>query len=244
MIQSKSVLAVITARGGSKRVRGKNIRVIAGRPMIAWAIEAAAAATTVDRAVVSTDDEEIAATARAHGGDVPFMRPAELASDTARVEDSLIHALESLERSFDYLVLLPPTSPMVTGADIDGCVEACVRAQAPAAVTVCRMHPHPFYAHHIDESGTLSRLHPEGARYYRNQDMPQFVTPNGAVLVAEVGRFLDSPGFFVDGTVGYRMPEERSLDVNTEFDLTIVDAVMRQVTADAPGRGVADEAAE
>ena len=96
----------------------------------------------------------------------------------------------------------------------------------------------------MDDSGTLSRLHPEGARYYRNQDMPQFVTPNGAVLVAEVARFLEKPGFFVDGTVGYGMPEERSLDINSEFDLKIVDAVMRQAIADAPDRELAEEAAE
>ena len=131
MIGDKSVLALIPARGGSKGVPGKNIRPAGGKPLIAWTIEAAKCSRYIDRLILSTDDPAIVAVAKQFGCDVPFMRPAELATDQA---DSMVvvrHALQAIGERYDYLVLLQPTSPLRIAADIDAAVERCLQSDAP-----------------------------------------------------------------------------------------------------------------
>jgi N-acylneuraminate cytidylyltransferase len=138
MIEGQSVLAVIPARGGSKGVPRKNLRDVAGRPLIAWTIAAARGSSHIDRLVLSSDDEEIMETARRHGCDVPFRRPAELATDEADSMAVVMHAVETLAERYDYVVLLQPTSPLRASADIDGAIATCLRHMAPSCVTVCR----------------------------------------------------------------------------------------------------------
>ena len=128
MINGGSVLGLITARGGSKGVPRKNMREVGGKSMIARTVEAALASRRIDRVVISSDDVEILDAARAAGCEVPFVRPGELASDESSHADVIDHALRSLDRRYDYLVLLQPTSPLRTAADIDGCLDLCVRS--------------------------------------------------------------------------------------------------------------------
>ena len=134
MIDGRSVLAIIPARGGSKGVPRKNIRPLGGKPLIAWTIEAAHRSAWIDRLILSSEDQEIIDTACAWGCDVPFVRPAELARDCTPGIDPVLHALKQLP-SFDLVVLLQPTSPLRSAADIDRCIERCQRGGAPAAVT-------------------------------------------------------------------------------------------------------------
>ena len=132
MIEGLSVLGLIPARGGSKGVPRKNIRLVAGRPLLAWTIDAARASRYLDRLVLSTDDCEIGAVAIAAGCEVPFLRPPELARDDTPGIDPVLHALGQLP-PFDIVVLLQPTSPLRLASDIDGCIERMLAARAPAS---------------------------------------------------------------------------------------------------------------
>ena len=225
MIAGKRVLAVIPARGGSKGVPGKNIRPLAGRPLIAWTIAATAHAPEIDRAVVSSEDAAIMETARQWGGDAPFMRPAELARDDTPGIAPVLHALDALPESYDYVVLLQPTSPLRTGADISAALALCLEQNAPACVSVSAPHHAPWWMFSLSDTRRLQPLFPKDALPSRRQDMPEVYALNGAVYVAEVEWLRETRSFLTPETAAYVMPPGRSLDIDTELDFRIAEAV-------------------
>ena len=228
MIDGCRVLALIPARGGSKGVPRKNVRDLGGRPLIAWTVAAARAARTVDRVVVSSDDGEIIAAACAAGGEAPFVRPAALAQDHSTSVEVALHALDALGGQWDYLVLLQPTSPFRTAADIDACVTQCHRSGAAAAVTVTEPRDCPYHGLVVGEGGRLQALFPaEISR--RRQDLPATVRLNGAVFVIRPSALRDARTFLADGAVACPMPPERSLDIDTEFDFEVADRLARRL---------------
>lgn len=226
MIAGKRVLAVIPARGGSKGVPGKNIRPLAGRPLIAWTIAAAGHAPEIDRAVVSSEDADIIETARQWGGEAPFVRPAELARDDTPGIAPALHALDALPESYDYVVLLQPTSPLRTGADISAALALCVEQNAPACVSVSAPQHAPWWMFRLDEARRMHSLFPKDALPARRQDMPEVYALNGAVYVAKVSWLRETRSFLTPETVAYVMPRERALDIDTELDFTVAEAVV------------------
>lgn len=224
MIQGKSVLAVIPARGGSKGVPGKNIRELAGKPLIAWTIEAAKKSRYIDRLVLSSDDENIIRVAEMWGCEAPFVRPAELARDETPGVVPLLHALDMLP-GYDYVVLLQPTSPLRLASDIDACLERCLQAAAPACVTVVEPSHHPYWTYVMAESGGLSPLFENAPK--ARQQLPKALALNGAVYVASVEHLLASGTLLPGGVVGSEMPAERSLDIDTESDFIEAETMMR-----------------
>ena len=225
MIAGKKVLAVIPARGGSKGVPGKNIRPLAGRPLIAWTIAAAGHAPELDRVIVSSEDPAIIAIAKEWGGDAPFIRPTELARDDTPGIAPVLHALDALPEKYDYVVLLQPTSPLRTGADISAALKICVEDNAPACVSVSSPHHAPWWMFSLSDSRRLQPLFPKDALPTRRQDMPEVYALNGAVYVAEVGWLRETRSFLTPETAAYVMPLERSLDIDTELDFRIAEAV-------------------
>ena len=226
MIDGKKVLAVIPARGGSKGVPGKNIRPLGGKPLIAWTIEAARAAPELDRVIVSSEDAEIIRIAGEWGGEAPFTRPAELARDDTPGIAPVLHALDALPEKYDYVVLLQPTSPLRSGADISAALALCLQEGAPACVSLCAPEHGPWWMFSLDERGRMQPLLPKEAIPARRQDMAPVYALNGAVYVALVDWLRENKSFLTDETVGYVMPGERSLDIDTELDFTIAEAVV------------------
>lgn len=218
-----AILGLIPARGGSKGIPRKNVLPIAGKPLIAWTIEAALASGALDRVVVTTDDPEIAAVAVAHGAEVPFMRPAELARDETPGIDPVIHALDMVP-GVDTVVLLQPTSPLRTAGDVDAAVALARRAQDTTVVGVVEA-AHSGWCFTMDAAGMLDA----GARDVatRRQDMTRQFALNGAVYVAAAGRLRAARSFMVPGTIGYRMPAERSVDIDTMFDWRVAEMLLR-----------------
>ncbi len=224
MINSKRVLAVVTARGGSKGLPRKNILPLGGKPLIAWTLEAARDALYVDRTVVSTDDDEIAAVAAALGAEI-IRRPSDLAVDAAPVEPAVLHALDSVGGQFDYVVLLQPTSPFREGADIDGCVEACVRADAPACIAMSEPPKSPFWMFRLEADKRLESLFP-GKMAWRRQDLPPVYSVNGVVYVARVDWLRRTRRFLAEGAIGWVMPRERTFDIDSAFDMEMAEAYL------------------
>jgi len=225
-----NIVAIITARGGSKRLPGKNIKTLAGKPLIAWTIDAALYSTGVNRVVVSTDDDRIAFVSRMWGADVPFMRPAKLATDSAVSIDVIIHAIKTLElKKSDYVLLLQPTSPLRTSEDINNAISIMRNRHADAVVSVTAIPKmaHDYITQKIDENGILSEATHSLGEYF-NPDFPARYMWNGAIYLNRVESLLKDKTFRPeDRTYALEMPKERSIDIDTELDFALAECIIR-----------------
>jgi CMP-N,N'-diacetyllegionaminic acid synthase len=217
VIGARKVLAIIPARGGSKGLPGKHTLQVAGRPLLAFSIEAAQSAQGIDRTVLSSDDDVIIATARSLGCDVPFRRPRELATDEARTIDVVMHALDQLP-GYDVVVLLQPTSPLRTSDDIDAAMACFASRGAPACVSVCPTEHSPYWMYRIGDNGSLLPFidPPDGG--LRRQDLSDPYVLNGAIYIADVAWLRVNQTFVTRDTVAHVMPVERSIDIDTLAD--------------------------
>lgn len=236
MIDGLKVLAMIPARGGSKGLPRKNVLDLAGRPLIAWTIDAARQSRYLDRVVLSSDDDEIMAVAERHGCEVPFRRPAELADDSATTVDALRHTLAQLP-GYDIVVVLQPTNPLRSSADIDATLERLVNGRAHSCVTVTAPDKSPYWTFAL-EDGALAPLLGEEHMAKRRQELPETWVLNGAVYAARCDWFAASGVLVGRGTLGQPMPKERSLDIDTGLDLRIAQLLLQQATP-APGEATA-----
>lgn len=236
-MNGSSILALVTARGGSKGIPGKNVALLGGRPLIVWTIEAALRSQAICRTVVSTDSEEIAGIARAAGAEVPFLRPAEFSKDDSPHVLAVEHALRWLElhESFrpDAVMLLQPTSPFRSAEDIDAAATIMGRSNAVAVVSVSEAKPHPFKTFRMTPDGTLDVFVRSELAYLRRQDLPEAFAENGAIYLNRPDSLLRERSFIPPGTVPYVMPAERSLDIDSEWDLHVANLI---VTAGSKAR--------
>ena len=213
------VLGLIPARGGSKGLPRKNIRDLAGKPLIAWTIEAALESQCLSTVVVSTEDHEIATIAKSFGAVVPFMRPSELSQDESLRNDVINHALNQLP-GYDYIVLLQPTSPLRIGEDIDAAFEFFLKSNEMSCVSVVSQHPTPEWMFKMDSSKKLIPLQPS-TKITNRQSMPYYYSLNGAIYITNCEYFLcskESDPFIGKGAVGYVMSKWSSLDIDDEED--------------------------
>jgi len=228
VIGAKKVLAIIPARGGSKGVPRKNIREVAGKPLIAWTILEARKSMYIDRIIVSTDDQEISDVAQQWGCEIPFMRPEHLAQDNTPGIEPVIHAIESLP-GYDYVVLLQPTSPLRTIEDIDGCIELCASKVACSCVSVTEPDKNPYWMFTIDVHGKMQPLLEGKTLISRRQDLPAVYALNGAVYVADAKSIVETRSFITDDTVPYIMSKNNSIDVDTETDLIVAEIFLKRI---------------
>lgn len=230
MIAGRSVLGLITARGGSKGVPGKNIRQVGGKPLIQWTIDAARQSKHMDRIVLSSDDAAIMDAARRGGCDVPFQREAHLASDEASSIDVVFDALKRLP-GFDIVVLLQPTSPLRISDDIDGVLRAMIYQDLPACVTVRPAQDHPYLVFCTATNGTTLQPYakPAAGQSLRRQDLPPAWCLNGAVFAARTDWFIQNRTFLSEQTISYPMPADRSLDIDTVADFELFESHIRHL---------------
>lgn len=222
------VIAAIFARGGSKGVPRKNVRPLQGVPLIGWAIRAARGVARVERVVVSTDDDEIAEVALAFGAEVPFLRPAALASDTASEWLAWQHLLDQVGADVeDVMLSVPTTSPMRAVADLDACLDALLTGQADIAITVTPASRHPaFNMVTRDAEGVAAlsmRLDPP---VVRRQDAPAMFDITTVAYAARAGFVRRASGVFDGRVVTSVVPHERALDIDTEYDWMMAECLM------------------
>ena len=218
-------LAIIPARGGSKGVPHKNIRMLHGKPLIAWTIEAALQASSVDDVVVSTEDDEIAEVAEKFGAVVPFIRPLELARDETPGIEPVLHMIEAMP-GYSAVVVLQPTSPLRAAEDVDGCVDLARRLNAPAAVSVTRSDIHPDWMFRISGGYGMQRWS-NGKLVFRRQDLEPLYVLNGATYFGRVEFVTKMRSFVSNSTVAFVMPEERSIDIDTILDFEIAELLLK-----------------
>jgi CMP-N,N'-diacetyllegionaminic acid synthase len=225
------ILGIVAARKGSKRVPGKNVRPLAGKPVCAWVIEAALAARRLDALVVSSDDEEVLAIASRLGA-VALPRPAELATDTSPAIDYVRHALAAMEarggERFDATCVLPAAAPLVTPEDIDGTIALFEATGAETAVSVVEIDHaiHPFKLKVMDGDRLLPWLVDEKGRMAAHE-LPKIFVRNGAVYVTRRD-VVESGRVVSDDQRGYIMPADRSVDLNTELDMKLAEWLLQK----------------
>jgi CMP-N,N'-diacetyllegionaminic acid synthase len=230
------VLGVIPARAGSKGLPGKNLRRLGGLSLIGHAVASAREARRLTRTIVSTESEAIAEEARRHGAEVPFLRPAELASDEAGMVPVLQHAVRWLESTGtrpDLVVTLQPTSPLRTGAEIDRTIDKVVETGADSAQTLCEASYHPFFMKTLEGDRTVA-LFGDGKKYVRRQDAPAVYQPSGAVYVTRYHVLMDEGQVLGHDNRGLVMPFEASVNIDTEWDFVLAELLLAGGRAPIP----------
>lgn len=223
------ILAVIPARSGSKGVPRKNLMPVGGKPLLAWTVEAALNSKRVTRTLVSTDDEEIASVAQLHGAEVPFRRPAYLAGDNVHAANVVIQAMDYLkyEEKYwpDYVAMLLPTSPLRTSVDIDGAAERLIHSCAPSIIGVAETSPYGSLRYVNKEH--IEFLEDDFDPNFQRQDVRVLYTVNGSIFIARAGVLKEYGTFHIASCLAYPMAKSHSIDVNTNEDLRIVEALMK-----------------
>ncbi len=223
MFQRKKLLALIPARGGSKGIKDKNIVMVCNKPLIAYTIQSAKASRYIDSVVVTTDSERIANIARDYGAEIPFMRPAELASDEAKTIDVVLHAIGELKKNgqkYEALVLLQPTSPLRTTEDIDGAIECFYWNGEQPLASVSPVEDHPLLIRSI-EDGELKPLLSEVSTC-RRQDMKPYYRVNGCIYINRVEE-LEEQTSLNDNSMPFIMDVSHAVDIDEEKDIALVN---------------------
>ena len=234
MFHNKKILALIPARGGSKGVPCKNMKEIAGKPLIIWTIEEALKSQYLDKVVVSTDSKEIASISRKAGAKVPFIRPQKLASDSARGIDVVLHAInwhETQGENFDLLLLLQPTSPLRIVKDIENAIRLLFTKQAKAIVSVCENEHPPYWSNTLPENHSMKNFIDFKAIKNR-QELPTFYRLNGAIYLSDIQYLKENKGFWGEDTFAYIMPKERSVDIDSLLDFKLCELLLNEQISD------------
>ncbi len=223
-----AVLGLIPAKGGSTRLARKNVALLAGKPLIGWAADAARESGILDRLVLSTEDAQVADEARRLGIEVPFLRPEALARDPAGVVDVAQHALDALEAAgqrYTTIVILLPTCPFRTAADIRAAFDLFRSRDEGSLMSVAEYDHTPFAALGIGADGLIAPHFPD---YFgrKSQQMPAAYRPNGAIHILDVTRFRATRSYIAPPVIGYVMPRERSIDIDTALDLRVAERLL------------------
>jgi len=235
-VNSMSVLGLVVARGGSKGVPRKNIRLLAGKPLLQYTAEAALRARRLSRVVLSTEDQEIAAVGRSCGLDVPFMRPSSLAEDSTPGFDVVHHALGWLEEHgecFDAVCVLQPTSPLRRAQDIDACIELLERAGADAVVSILPVPPeyNPHWVYFRQADGQLSLCTGEDAPIPRRQELPLAFHREGSVYVTRRDTVMLDGSLYGRRLMGYELSPLWSLNIDSMADWARAEAMLAAASA-------------
>lgn len=229
MINNKRVLGIIPARGGSKGLPDKNIRLLIGKPLINWSVEAGLKSKYIDELIVTTDSEKIAEIAKFAGAMIPFLRPAELAKDSSPSIDAILHALNWAEANYgvyEYLVLLEPTSPLRDEFDIDNALEKLdSEINAESIVGVCATESaHPAFLCKIDNE----LLHPytDSFNVKRRQEIEDYFFFEGSVYISHVNAIKQKKTFYHDKTLPYIVPKWKSFEIDDIIDFVIIEKLL------------------
>lgn len=231
MKNCERIIAIIPARGSSKRLPRKNILRLKDKPLLAWSIDAAKNCALIDRVIVSTDDSEIAKAALAYGAEVPFMRPDFLATDITSMSDTVLHAIKELELSpEDIVVILQPTSPLRNSEDIEAALILLKERQADGVISVCPCEHPPQWSNTLPDNLSMNNFLSHEILSKRSQDFPPSYRLNGAIFAFSVIALMSNKGISYGPNVfAYVMRTERSVDIDTQNDFDLAEFLMSKI---------------
>lgn len=232
MYQNKTFLAIVPARSGSKGLTGKNIRELCGKPLIAWSIDSGLSSSNIDEVVVSTDCEEIAKISKKYGASVPFLRPADLASDTATTFDAIKHTIEyyenNLQKTYDYIILLEPTSPLREKNDLDEMIQKIVALDNDfdAIVSIGEVHEHPSIMKQLD-GNNIKPYCAELAMASRRQDNQPAYFPYGVAYIVKTKTLLEEKTFYPARTMHHIIKRYQCYEIDDIYDFLAIENIMK-----------------
>jgi len=227
MYKNKTFLAIIPARGGSKRLPKKNILELNNKPLIAYTIEAGLQSKYIDKVIVSSDDDEILNISRKFGADI-IKRPKELASDIATTFDAIKHTIKNTNK-YDYIVLLQPTSPLRNLHHIDESIELLESKNADAIVSVSEVQHSPLWTNTIDDTLVMNNFLSDEIINKRSQDLETFYRLNGAIYICKTNKLLQEESFFLKKNIfAYKMNKESSIDIDEELDFKLAKLILTE----------------
>jgi CMP-N,N'-diacetyllegionaminic acid synthase len=236
MIEDKSVLAIVPARGGSRGLPGKNKRPLLGKPLVAWPIETALRVARVDKVLCTTDDPEIREIALLYGAHAPFLRPAHLSTDSSSSIDAILHAVDYLAGQgelYDYLIVLEPTSPLTTSTDIEAALTILSerRSYADSIVGVSRVESvHPEYDVRLGTDGRISPyLGSDFKSLKRRQEIEPLHFLEGSLYITDTGTLRAERSFCHGRTLGYEVPRWKSIEIDELVDFLIVETLLNNL---------------
>jgi CMP-N-acetylneuraminic acid synthetase len=223
------VLAIIPARGGSKGIPKKNLIDVAGKPLVAWAIEAALKSDAISTIVVTSDSKEILEFSSTYKNVRCLERPEHLSKDSSLTEPVISHVLKNLNHTdYDYLILLQPTSPLRTTDDINAAISLLSTSEATSLISVTEPSHHPLKSFIKDEKGYLKGLVNNEFPFMPRQELPEVFQPNGAIYIVEVAEFLKINKLFTEKTIAYKMSTEKSIDIDTLEDIIKIESIIKK----------------
>lgn len=227
MKSNKTFLAIIPARGGSKRLPHKNTLDLNGRPLISYTIEAALQSSYIDNIVVTSDDDEVLRIAQNYRVEI-VRRPTVLASDTATTFDAVHHTLSQM-KGYQYTVLLQPTSPLRRAAHIDEAIEVLDEKSADAVVGVCEMEHSPLWSSTLPEDDSMQDFLREDIAGKRSQDIEKYYRINGAIYICDTKKMLEEKRFLLrNNTFAYKMSRENSIDIDEKIDFRLAEMYLKE----------------
>ena len=225
MSNKRKIIAVIPARGGSKRLPGKNTKLFCGKPLISWTIEAAKKSKYLDEILITSDDSSILEIANKYG--VSFIdRPKSLAIDTANTSDVLLHALSMQNLEFDFVILLQPTSPLRSHKQIDEAIELLFEKSSVSIVSVCECEHSPVWSNRLPGNFSMKGFVSEGYEGARSQDIDIYYRLNGAIYIIDITVFKKLRKLLIDDSYAYVMNTENSIDIDTIYDFVCAESLM------------------
>jgi len=227
MYKDKTFLAIIPARGGSKRLPKKNILDLNGKPLIAHTIEASLKSRYIDKVVVSSDSEEILNISKKFGADI-IKRPNELADDTSTTFDAIEHTINNLKK-YDYIILLQPTSPLRNNIHIDEACELLENKRADAIVSVCEMEHSPLWSNTLDKNLSMDNFLKDEIINKRSQDLEKYYRLNGAIYIIDTDKLLENKSFILKENIyAYKMDRDSSIDIDEEIDFKMAEVLINE----------------
>jgi len=223
--KSKTFLAIILARGGSKRLPKKNIMMLKDKPLIAWSIEAGLKSKYIDELIVSSDDDEILKISVKYGAKM-IERPSTLAEDKSSSFDALEHVMQN-SKKYDYVILLQPTSPLRNTKHIDEAIELLFEKKADAIVSVCENEHSPLWSNTLPANESLDNFLRDEVKGKRSQDLQQYYQLNGAIYICDAKRLLKERSLFLSSNIfAYKMDRQASVDIDEELDFKLAELLI------------------
>jgi CMP-N,N'-diacetyllegionaminic acid synthase len=225
MINNKKILAVIPARSASKRLPNKNILDLAGKPLIAWTIDAALKSNFVDKVIVSSDSEQILNISKDYGADT-IKRPSYLANDSATTYDVINHTIQN-EDKYDYVVVLQPTSPLRKNKHIDEALKLLIDKNADSIISVCETDHNPQWINTLPNDSSMNLFLSDELKNKRSQDLEQYYQLNGAIYICNINKLANNNSFFFEKqSFAYVMAPEESIDIDTIRDFLVAKLII------------------
>lgn len=223
----EKILAIIPARSGSKGLKDKNIKMMNGKPLIAYTIEAAQNSKIFEDIIISTDSEKYAEIVKKYGGSVPYLRDKKLANDNAKSSDVILDILNRVEKKYDSFIMLQPTSPLRTEKNIIEAYKMYLEKKANSVVSVCEMEHSPLWANVLNEERRMDSFL-KGIDVNKNrQELETYYRINGALYIANVEYFKKYQDFYYKDSYAYIMEKENSIDIDDELDFKIAEYLIK-----------------